>query len=139
VASRLNRQIEPIFKDITEKANLRRFERERAQKDRETSINTSKRLKLAETRVKNWREMFQKDLKPEQFETLKEQAQEIRRENYRNEMKVYLEANKSEQIKYKRALSGDRKKEFLQRLEKVTKAVNAKTKSSNSQSPDFDR
>jgi len=136
IANRLNRKIEPAFKELAQKANLRRFERERAEKDRETSLSTSKRLKQAETIVKNYREAFQKDLKPEQFQNLKDQAQEIRRENYISELKAYSQADKSEQRKYRKSLTGDRKKEFMQRLEKF---VNTKTKNQSSPSNDFDR
>lgn len=120
VASRLNRQIEPAFKDIAEKANSRRFERERAQKDRETSIDTTKRLKQAGIIIKNYRDTFQKDLKPEQFENLKEKAQETRQENYKKEIENYSKLDKYEKHKFMLKLSKNEKKEFKQRLEEVT-------------------
>jgi hypothetical protein len=135
VSRRLNEKIKPAFEDIAEKANLRRFERERAQKDRETSISTSKRLKRAENIVKSYRDTFQKGLKPEQFEELRTQATEKRHENQIKELKEYGAMDKIQKRRYLKSLKGDSKKEFKQRLEKV----NAKIKNQNSPSNDFDR
>jgi hypothetical protein len=121
IANRLNRKIEPVFDDVAKKANSRRFEREQAKSQRETLLNTSKHLKEAKTMLKNYHGMFKKDLKPEQYQNLKEQAQGTRQENYMAELKAYGQADKSAQKKYRMSLTGDTKKEFMQRLEKIEK------------------
>lgn len=131
IAYRLNRKIEPVFDDVAKKANSRRFEREQAKSQRETLHNTSKRLRVAEIRVKNWRDTFQKDLTPLEFKGLQRAAQRVQETNQQKQLDDYNKLDQFGKRSYRKSLKGEAKQDFMKRLENSEKVDKSKNQNND--------
>jgi hypothetical protein len=127
VANRINRKIDPVIRDLNDKAKIRRFESRRAKETAETLKNKRNELQATRNALKMYHDGLKKDLKPEQWEKLKAEAEQTRQQNYREEMEAFLKASKPEQRKYLNSMSKEKRKEFNSRYEKAQKHLNQKS------------